>query len=440
MNYINTDYINTDYINTDYINTDYINTDYINTNIPGLKYGYLTDNTGDNIITNLYSLLIDADEYVDEKTNGKCFQYNLTKIHMVSQIPRPKVMDSHFFPKKIRTYVDDNAAYNVQFTCTIKGRLINIYFVLTNEIKPGEYDTLEKYVYMMYMWFHMLNDFSSKKCSKTVSIFIYFTPFEKQLPDNQLHVIDTEHVNSAYTTGCKEHTEIVLYRKEEWFKVFIHETFHNFGLDFSNMSMYSINQKLKTIFNVNIEFNLYESYCEFWGRTINTLMYSYQSIRNTHASSSPTKMSKMLSKFKNIFKRDMETESKHSLVQAMKILDFLDLKYNHIVEKKEEHVSICNYLYKENTSAFSYYIITSLLMNNYNHFIDWCSKHNNLLLQFKKTPGNVDAYLTFIGECCKNKKIIKNISTIEKYFSKSDDTIVKTLKMSINDVNKIFTK
>jgi hypothetical protein len=307
-----------------------------------------------------------------------------------------------------------------------------------DEIKPGEYDTLEKYVHMMYMWFHMINEFSSKKCSKTVSIFIYFTPFEKQLPDNPLHIIDTEHVNSAYTTGCKEHTEIVLYRKEEWFKVFIHETFHNFGLDFSNMSMHDVNKKLKDIFNVNVEFNLYESYCEFWGRTINTLMYSYQSIRNSNSPSSPAKMSKMLTKFKICFKTDMQRECKHSLIQAIKILDFLDLKYNHIVEKKDENVSICNYLYKENTSVFSYYIITSLLMNNYNHFMYWCSKNNNLLIQFKKTPGNLDSYMRFIDDCCKNKKIQKNISTIEKFFSKDDYTLIRTMKMSINDVHNIF--
>ena len=336
--------------------------DYINTDIPGLKYDYLVDNTSDNIITTFYSLLTEADQYVEKKTNGKCFQYNITKIQMVSQIPRPEVMDGHFFPKKIQTYIDDNATYNIQFTCTIKGRLINIYFVLTDELKQGEYDTLEKYVHMMYMWFHILNEFSSKKCSKTVSIFIYFTPFEKQLPDNQIHIIDTEHVNSAYTTGCKEHTEIVMYRKEEWFKVFIHETFHNFGLDFSNMSMHTVNKKLKDIFNVNVEFNVYESYCEFWGRTINTLMYSYQAIRLANRSSTPIKTgtnSKMLANFITRFKADMQRECKHSLVQAIKILDFLDLKYNHIVERKSENINICNYLYKENTSVFSYYIITS---------------------------------------------------------------------------------
>jgi len=412
--------------------------DYINTHIPGLRYDYLTDNTSDDIIAYFYSLLTEADEYVDKKTTGKCFQYNLTKIHMISQIPRPTTMDSHFFPKKIRTYIDDNAAYNIQFTCTIKGRLINIYFVLTNEIKPGEYDTLEKYVHMMYMWFYILNDCSSRKCSKTVSIFIYFTPFEKQLPDNQLHIVGTEHANSAYTTGCKEHTEIVLYRKEEWFKVFIHETFHNFGLDFSNMSMDGVNKKLKDIFNVNIEFNLYESYCESWGRLINTLMYSYQSIRQKIKPYSHGKMSKMLTTFKNNFKKDIQRECEHSLIQAIKILHFLDLKYNYIVDKNDQHISICNYLYKENTSVFSYYIITSLLMNNYSRFMDWCSKNNNLLLQFKKTPGNLDSYMSFIDNCCKNTKILRNISTIEKCFSNDDYILLRTLRMSINDVHNIF--
>ena len=141
-----------------------------------------------------------------------------------------------------------------------------------------------------------------------------------------------------------------------------------------------------------------------------------------------------------LLEKNMETESKHSLVQAMKILNFLDLKYNHIVEKKEEHISICNYLYKENTSVFSYYIITSLLMNNYSRFMDWCSKNNNLLIQFKKTPGNLESYITFIDSCCKNTKIRKNISAIEKCFAKNDYTVLRTLKMSVNDLHNIFHK
>jgi len=54
--------------------------------------------------------------------------------------------------------------------------------------------------------------------------------------------------------------------------------FHNFGLDFSDMNLSSVNRKLKDHFNVNVEFNLYESYCETWARIINTIFYSYFSV------------------------------------------------------------------------------------------------------------------------------------------------------------------
>jgi hypothetical protein len=171
-------------------------------------------------------------------------------------------------------------------------------------------------------------------------------------------------------------------------------------------------------------------------------MYSYQAIRLANGSSMSVKTgktSKMLANFITRFKADMQRECKHSLVQAIKILDFLDLKYNHIVERKSENINICNYLYKENTSVFSYYIITSLLMNNYSRFMYWCSKNNNLLIQFKKTPGNLDSYMAFIDECCKNTKIQRNISTIETFFAKDDYVLLRTLKMSSNDIPALLS-
>ena len=294
-------------------------TDYINTKIKGLKYGYLmNDSSSDKIISTLYSYLVEADEYISRKITDKCFNYTLSKIHSLKQIPKPNMGGSYFFPKHIQQYIDDNATYNLQFTCKIKNRDITIHFVITSELTPEEVILLHKYVHMMYMWLYILDEYSSKQCSKSVSVFIYFTPFEKQLPNNQLIVLDTEHVNTASTTGCKESTEIVLYRSEEWFKVFIHETFHNFGLDFSSMNLQIVNKKMNEIFNVNIEFNLYESYCEFWARIINTMMYTYQAIKLNQTLS--------VGAFKNSFKENMEKECLHSLFQALKILHFMDLK------------------------------------------------------------------------------------------------------------------
>jgi len=397
--------------------------------IEKLDYDYLYNNKSDTIINMLHNNIEKADNYVTKKKKGSCFNYTITKINTVSQIPRPTMYDSHFFPDKIKKYIDENSTYTLQFTCTIKKRVINVHFVIFEYTTQDVLFILNRYIQMIYMWMYMLDSFSIKKCSKILDLYIYLTPFKKELPDNQLVTLDSEHVNTGYTTGCREQTEIVLYRKEEWFKVFIHETFHNFGLDFSDMNLSSINKCIREIFNVNIEYNLYESYCEVWARIMNTMIYSYFSLPNKHRSNPET--------FRNTFKENMKIEAYHSLYQSLKILTFMDLNFKLITEKSKDNIEICNHLYREKTSVFSYYIITSLLMNNYINFLGWCVKHNNILLQFRKTPGNLDKYIEFIKESCKNPHIKKNIKKLEKIIGKTDN-ISKNLKMTIIEIPNII--
>jgi hypothetical protein len=397
--------------------------------IEKLDYDYLYNNKSDTIINTLHDNIEKADNYVTKKKKGSCFNYTITKINTVSQIPRPTMYDSHFFPDKIKKYIDENSTYTLQFTCTIKKRVINVHFVIFEYTTQDVLFILNRYSQMIYMWMYMLDSFSVKKCSKILDLYIYLTPFKKELPDNQLVTLDSEHVNTGYTTGCREQTEIVLYRKEEWFKVFIHETFHNFGLDFSDMNLSSINKCIREIFNVNIEYNLYESYCEVWARIMNTMIYSYFSLPNKHRSNPET--------FRNTFKENMKIEAYHSLYQSLKILTFMDLNFKLITEKSKDNIEICNHLYREKTSVFSYYIITSLLMNNYINFLGWCVKHNNILLQFRKTPGNLDKYIEFIKESCKNPHIKKNIKKLEKIIGKTDN-ISKNLKMTIIEIPNII--
>jgi hypothetical protein len=397
--------------------------------IEKLDYDYLYNNKSDTIINTLHDNIEKADNYVTKKKKGSCFNYTITKINTVSQIPRPTMYDSHFFPDKIKKYIDENSTYTLQFTCTIKKRVINVHFVIFEYTTQDVLFILNRYIQMIYMWMYMLDSFSVKKCSKILDLYIYLTPFKKELPDNQLVTLDSEHINTGYTTGCREQTEIVLYRKEEWFKVFIHETFHNFGLDFSDMNLSSINKCIRDIFNVNIEYNLYESYCEVWARIMNTMIYSYFSLPNKHRSNPET--------FRNTFKENMKIEAYHSLYQSLKILTFMDLNFKLITEKSKDNIEICNHLYREKTSVFSYYIITSLLMNNYINFLGWCVKHNNILLQFRKTPGNLDKYIEFIKESCKNPHIKKNIKKLEKIIGKTDN-ISKNLKMTIIEIPNII--
>jgi len=397
--------------------------------IEKLDYDYLYNNKSDSIINMLHDNIEKADKYVIKKKKGSCFNYTITKINTVSQIPRPTMYDSHFFPGKIKKYIDENSTYTLQFTCSIKKRVINVHFVIFEYTTQDVLFILNRYIQMIYMWMYILDSFSIRKCSKILDLYVYLTPFKKELPDNQLVTLDSEHVNTGYTTGCREQTEIVLYRKEEWFKVFIHETFHNFGLDFSDMNLSSINRCIREIFNVNIEYNIYESYCEVWARIMNTMIYSYLSLSNKHRSHPET--------FRNTFKENMKIEAYHSLYQSLKILTFMDLNFKVITEKSKDNIEICNHLYREKTSVFSYYIITSLLMNNYNNFLAWCSKNNNVLLQFKKTPGNLDRYIEFIKDCCKNPHIKKNIKKLEKIIGKTNN-ISKNLKMTIIEIPNII--
>lgn len=427
-----------------------------NTNIPS--------NLNNGVIYALYNLFVEADEYVAKKSRKSCFKYTHTNINMISQIPRPDMYDSDFFPKYIHEYINETALHKIQYVCTIKQRTINIYFVLNDDmyhtLKTRNIHFLDNYIRMMYMWIYILSAFSNEKCSKTLSVYIYLTPFKKELPNNQLITIDVEHVNTAYTTHCRQNNEIVIYREEEWFKVFVHETFHSFGLDFANMSnTHTVNNQLKELFNVNVEFLLFESYCEFWARTINCMMYTYLQIQNK----------RNYSTFEKRFNQHMYSECQHSLSQGLKILNFMGLDYKMVnkqhkrTDKKTpgkdtnaEAINICNYLYKENTAVFSYYIITSLLMNNYHKFMYWClyggdmnkdgmnmnkDGMNNNFLQFKKTPGNIDSYIEFIDYSRHDKDILKMVAKIEKSFSKTEvysENMYRSLRMTLLDMNNVI--
>ena len=164
------------------------------------------------------------------------------------------------------------------------------------------------------------------------------------------------------------------------------------------------------------------------------MMYSYLQLQPKHNLHYET--------FQNTFKQNMKQECQYSLFQALKILDFMGLGYKTIAKKNDktdiDSIRICNYLYKENTSVFSYYIITSLLMNNYNDFMSWCLNNNNIFLQFKKTPGNLEAYIDFISNCCKNPHIKKNINIIEKSLSKTGDSLSRSLKMTQLELDNVI--
>jgi hypothetical protein len=95
-------------------------------------------------------------------------------------------------------------------------------------------------------------------------------------------------------------------------------------------------------------------------------------------------------------------------------------------------------------------------MNNYNNFMYWCLYNNggmdnrvtnkrgwndNNFLQFKKTPGNIDAYIEFIDYSRCNKGILENVMKTESSFSKTEDSngnLDRSLRMTKLDMNNVI--
>ena len=84
-------------------------------------------------------------------------------------------------------------------------------------------------------------------------------------------------------------------------------------------------------------------------------------------------------------------------------------------------------------------------MNNYNDFMNWClyNNHNdNKFLEFKKTPGNVDAYIEFIDLSRRDKDVLKMVAKLEKSFFKTcgsgDENMDRSLRMTTLDMNHVI--
>ena len=112
----------------------------------------------------------------------------------------------------------------------------------------------------------------------------------------------------------------------------------------------------------------------------------------------------------------MNFEIMYSFFQMVKVLNFMDIKYKNLYEKSKESEYIRNTLYKEKTNVLAYYIITLILIYNYQEFLLWCNTNNTSLLQFKKTLLNQENLCNFVKKNYKSRKLLNDIECTEKLF------------------------
>jgi hypothetical protein len=357
-------------------------------------------------IINIYNkVLFYDDKWLAIKKNIKLT--NINKVIANSTIP-----NFNLYPRNIQDYMQ-GMNYNLcHGKLTIKDKIIDITIFHNN------YKNLHNIFRYIYIWISIICDYDTyNNCSNHLKVYIALNPQKKFLPKRG-EPIDRQNANTAFTFSCKRNNEIHIFRQEEWFKVFIHETFHSFCLDFSDID--NIQTLGNNIFSIKTNLYLFECYAETWATIIHSIfvLYNQEPIKQSFTIDIYSKSNKLF-----------ETEIMFSLFQCCKIMKHHNIDYNMLCNSK-------NIQYSENTPVMSYYFFKSILFFHYDTFITWCQNNNDNLLTFNN--NNVHKYANLILRLSRDDKYIEYINYLynkyEKIITKKNDDDI-SLRMTIHNIN-----
>ena len=365
--------------------------------------------------------------------NPNFYDLKIVKIDNPSQIPKAKTLDVSDIPHEIISHINAKSYFALTFTINLIDTSLTAHFVIEKtdtDIDLNHEPNItgfKRYVDNMLLWILFSRQhLSNLNCGKGLTVFIYMSSLTKHIPSHSHTAIGRSNVNTGFTLTCPLTTpEIVIFRKEEWFKVFIHETFHNFALDFSKMKSEKISSQLREIFHIKSQVLLFESYTEFWAKIINILICSFRLLDVYTDRGHFLKNVRFLMNYERIF----------CIFQMCKILKYHGLRYTDLYENPA-----VSDIYKEDTNVFAYFVICVILLNEYPSFLKWCYTHNGYskLMQFTQTEENQDAFMLYIKSKYKSAKLFDGIncsSQILRKFIHTKHLLERKRKLSKRNTN-----
>jgi hypothetical protein len=382
-------------------------------------------------------------------------------------------------PKEVREEIA-KMAYTKTYTLKIGERNIRVVMVR----KTRSLDFCQKAIKKIERWLSFVLSIAPAKCANSLSIYLCFTDKKKVLPgktgalynggdntshnggdntshnggdntshnggDNTSHnggddtshknvtfqtespLVDQIHANTAFTTSCSHTNSIFIYRKEEWFKVLLHESFHCLGLDFSGIGTQESNQMILSQFpglSPSVDVRLYETYCEMWAEIINLLFLCGPSTIRCKSAKYTPPLSKRRSQ-KGVSRdvgfhcvvRLLQYERVYSVFQAGKLLRHYGLKYTDLFEPTHS--------YREKTQAFSYYVLKSILMWNIDAFLQWCLANNPTPYSLEFAKSKVAEYAGLIESKSRDASYMDAVSK-EIGVEKCGRGLGKTMRMCL---------
>ena len=367
-------------------------------------------------IENLYTVLNKA----YSRTQKLKIEPRLTKINNIKDIPIPSGFSSRFLPDEIRESIYEDSTYFINYETPVQNRTIRVFFICNEPNMELEIPKYIEYIKTIILWFHVASNYSSTTCGKTISIYLFRTEYKKMLPTSAVDVIGVKNVNSGFSDICQKNSEIVIYRKEEWLKVLIHESFHSLGMEFSQMNIGDFQKEINVLFPIKSELGIYEAWAESWAIIMNISLAAYYLLEDKSSKKD----------FVMFYEFLMMHEKLYCCYQVVKILNHMGLTYDILINPKM--MDTVNQLYKEETNVFAYYIIKLILIYDHIKFLNWCKKNNPHFMRFMHTKENLTKLGDFIKSNYKNKSLVKTLKEMEKYNKKMvNDDINNTLRMSL---------
>ena len=269
-------------------------------------------------------------------------------------------------------------------------------------------------VKLMYMWLRIATQHAPAACSRRMNIDIYLTRETKQMSGDPGEPLGALHANTAFTTTCLPETNVVIFRQEEWFKVFVHETFHSLGLDFSDMKFDGIKQDMSERFCLRSQFELFETYNETWAELINLMFVGFLSTSS---------ISRAIPRIETM----LQDEICFSLFQSVKILQRHGRTLSGLCTTSPPIE------YREDANVFCYYVLKSMTLFGINDVVEWCVRENGAhWLNFRKDAANMKSFYRLVCRLHEDPAYVTEVHRMEAWISKDMGPIEQnTMRMTI---------
>ena len=322
------------------------------------------------------------------------------------------VKSSHFFDSSITQDIKKNMNMKYQARLLIHNTfnfMINIYF--NNKQKPN----LKKMMYYIkFLLVFSLQHYRNEKGRHDFEITLYLSDMKKGITSGFKNTIEPKHINSGffYYDPTISTSNIVIFRREEWYKVLVHECVHCFNLDFQS-SKISFKSLMSDTFFIESTMDANETFTEFWGRTINCAILTFHGIE-----------SEIYTDFNHIFSINLNLERIHSMNQAIKLLKVFGLPYSSIINPQMQ--AMTKKVYKESTNAFCYFVLSSIMMYHFDNSLQWFTNDEYNTISFQKSERQIMIFMYYLKQVARNKEFIEKIEKMSR-----DRSPIKNMKMAL---------